>query len=104
MEELATTYSAESVPPLARYLKHDDAAVRAAAIDALLRLGDASASPLLRAAAKASEDPDEIVAMLNAAKYLELPSRPPGLRARRQKQPAPDAPPPPDAPPAAGGS
>jgi hypothetical protein len=77
IEELATTYAAEQVQPLARYLQHESPAVRAAAVDGLVRLGDSSAAPLLRAAAKQMDDPDETVAMLNAAKYLELPSLPP---------------------------
>ena len=88
IETLATTYSAEKVAPLARYLSHASPEVRAAAIDGLVRLGEASAAPLLREAAKTTENSDEIIAMLNAAKYLELPSLPPELIAKRKKKAA----------------
>lgn len=68
----ATTYDAAQLTTIEPFLKHGDAEVRAAAIDAVLTLGDASGAAILRAAAKQAE-PKDAEAMLKAAAYLDLP-------------------------------
>lgn len=55
------------------YLTHPGPEMRTATLQGMIILGDASAAPLLRAAAKETSDPKEVTALLEAADYLELP-------------------------------
>jgi|GEM_PF-1435362 len=74
IEAAAITYDAEELPILESYLFDPDPEIRQAALNGMLTLGDAAASPLLREAAENAYSPQEAVAMLEAADYLELPS------------------------------
>lgn len=56
------------------YLRHPDKAVRMAAMDGLIVLGERDAADQIREAAKQLDDPREAVVFLDAADYLELPS------------------------------
>lgn len=69
----AITYDARELPKLRPYLTHPDPEMREAALQGMITLGDVSAVPLLRAAAKEATDPKEVSALLEAAQYLELP-------------------------------
>jgi hypothetical protein len=65
----AISEPASAVP----YLDHPSAEVREAALNALLRMGDASAAAPLRAAAARRATPAETAAYNEAAAWLELP-------------------------------
>ena len=71
--ELSITYDAAAVPALARYLKHPDPDIRAAARDGLINLGERAAIPFLEAAAKTALA-DEAVLLREAAEFLALPT------------------------------
>jgi hypothetical protein len=85
IDEASTAYDPKSIPLIAPYLDDPDPAIRSAAIDGFLRLGERDAAVLLRAAAKRRDSPKEIVALLQAAEYLELPS----LTEMRKAHPSP---------------
>ncbi len=68
------TYSAGALPVLGGYLRHGDAEVRRAAREAMVQLGLAEGAGVLREAADTAADPQEALAMLDAAELLELPS------------------------------
>ncbi len=84
LDELHQTFNAidaaaeadtpESLQALVAYADTDNADIRSAALAGLVRRGDAAASPLLRTAAKKSDSTAEIIALLQTADYLELPS------------------------------
>lgn len=74
MHEASITYDKAQLKVIQPYLTHPDAELRSAAINAMVVLGDASAGPLLREAAKNAPSPREAVAMEEAADYVELPS------------------------------
>jgi len=93
IEDASISYSASELPKIQPYLLHPDPAIRAAALQGMLVLGDAAASPMLRAAAKETTNPREAVALMDAADYLELPSAPIKLKRKSgtpqsPKQPA----------------
>ena len=73
MHEAATSYDAAELPVIQPYLESSDPKMRAAAVDAMIVLGDASAGPMLREAAKKLESEDEAKKMEKAAAYIELP-------------------------------
>ena len=74
IDDASTAYDVKSIPLIAPYLDDPDPEIRKAAIDGFLRLGERDAAPLLREAAKRRESSKEIMALLQAAEYLELPS------------------------------
>ncbi len=74
LEFAALSYDAVELPVIESYLLHPDPEIREAALDAMLTLGDAAASPMLRAAAAQAYSPHEAVELLEAADFLELPS------------------------------
>lgn len=74
IEDAAVTYDAKALPQIEPYLSHADAEIREAAKNGMINLGDAAAGPLLRKAAKNAPTPQEAVALLEAADYVELPS------------------------------
>lgn len=82
MRDAMVTYDPANLPVIARYLAHEDEALRAAALDNMLQMGEKAAAPLLRAAAKTAA-PAEAVALLEAADFLELPSGAEFLRKRK---------------------
>lgn len=84
IEDAAVSYDARELPNIEPFLRHPDAEVRAAALRGMFTLGDAAAAPLLRAASRQAATPQEAVALIEAADYLELPS---GslIKARRAK-------------------
>lgn len=89
IEDASISYSASELPKIQPYLLHPDPAIRTAALQGMLVLGDAAASPMLRAAAKETTNPREEVALLDAADYLELPSAPIKLKRKSGTLPAP---------------
>ena len=72
--EAAITYSPAGVKAIRPYLQDPDPAIRQAARDGLVQLGEADAVPLLRAAALQLEDPEEIASLREAADLLALPA------------------------------
>lgn len=69
----AITYDPIVLPKIEPYLLHPEPKIREAAVDAMLTIGDASAAPLLRKAAKNAPSPQEAVELIEAADFLELP-------------------------------
>lgn len=76
IEAAVVTYAVESLPALAVYLTHADAAVREAARDGFLQMGLTEGAAHLRAAADRVRDPREAVQLLDAADFLDLPTVP----------------------------
>lgn len=74
INDVAITYDPAELPKIKPYLLHPDAEVRKAALDGMVVLGDAAASPLLRDAARQVTSTKEAIEMMQAAEYLELPS------------------------------
>ncbi|OYU46344.1 MAG: hypothetical protein CFE44_02600 [Burkholderiales bacterium PBB4] len=73
MQEASTSYDPAELPVIRPYLVHPDPKLRAAAVDAILVLGDASAGPMLREAARTLSSAEEAKKMEQAADYIELP-------------------------------
>ena len=73
ISDLSATYDAVSVPALARYLKHKDPEIRAAARDGLINLGERAAIPFLAEAAKTAPA-EEAQSLREAAEFLALPT------------------------------
>jgi len=73
LQDAAVTYDPAQLPVIRPYLVDADPAVRAAAVNAMVVLGDASAAPMLRNAAKLLGLPDEAKTYESKAAYLELP-------------------------------
>ena len=63
----------EALTNIVAALSSPDAKVRSAAVDATRELGSKDAIPALKAAAAATEDKDEKLALLEAAHFLTLP-------------------------------
>ncbi len=74
INEAAVTYDAAALPRIQPYLTHSAPEVREAAKNGMIVLGDAAAGPLLREASRHVTTPQEAVALLEAADYVELPS------------------------------
>lgn len=74
INEAAVTYDAKALPRIQPYLTHPDPEIREAAKNGMIVLGDAAAGPLLREASRKVATPQEAVALLEAADYVELPS------------------------------
>jgi hypothetical protein len=64
----------ESLASLIGFAATENADVRGAALNAIINRDDASAAPLLRKAAKQLDDSKAIIALLETADYIELPS------------------------------
>lgn len=73
MQEASTTYDPAELPVIRPYLVHPDPELRAAAVEAMIVLGDSSAGPMLRQAAKSLASEEEAKKMEQAADYIELP-------------------------------
>lgn len=82
IQDAAVSYDAAELPKIEPYLLHPDQEIRHAAMNGMITLGDAAASPLLRKAAGLAPTPQEAVALVEAADYVELP---PGKLRRRTK-------------------
>jgi HEAT repeats len=74
IQEAAVTYSSEGVAAIRPFLKDPDPAIRQAARDGLVQLGEADAVPVLREAALRAEDPAEVASLREAADLLALPA------------------------------
>jgi hypothetical protein len=74
INEAAVTYDAKALPRIQPYLIHPDPEIREAAKNGMIVLGDAAAGTLLREASRKVATPQEAVALLEAADYVELPS------------------------------
>ena len=92
MNEAAITYDPASLPVIAPHLKSTDPEIRAAAADAIIVLGDAAGSSLLRQAAKTARTREEADDLQQKADYLELPPATPEflkqMRALREQRAA----------------
>lgn len=64
----------ESLATLVDFAATENADVRGAALNAIINRDDASVAPLLRKAAKQLDDSKAIIALLETADYIELPS------------------------------
>lgn len=73
IEEAATSYDPAELPVIRPFLIHPDPELRAAAVNGMVVLGDASAGPMLRDAARTLSSPEEAKKMEEAANYVELP-------------------------------
>jgi hypothetical protein len=74
IQDATVTYDAAELPKIETYLLHPDLEIRQAAMNGMIVLGDKAAGPLLRKAAALAPSPQEAVALLEAADYIELPS------------------------------
>jgi hypothetical protein len=73
IHDASVSYDPAELPVIRPYLLSSDPELRAAAVDAMIVLGDASAGPMLREAAKSLASEEEAKQMLKAADYVELP-------------------------------
>ena len=73
LQDAAVTYDPAQLLVIRPYLMDSDPTIRAAAVNAMVVLGDASAAPMLRDAAKRLASPDEAKTYESKAAYLELP-------------------------------
>lgn len=73
MHDAATTYDKAQLPVIQPYLVNPDPELRAAAADCMIILGDASAGPMLREAAKRVDSDLEAKDLEKKADYVELP-------------------------------
>jgi hypothetical protein len=74
IQEAVITYSPAGVRAIRPFLHDPDPAIRRAARDGLVQLGEADAVPFLREAALQVEDPEEIASLREAADLLALPA------------------------------
>ena len=86
IDEASVTYDQRAVAAIAPYLSHADVEIRKMALDGLLRAGEVTAAPVLRAAGAKLADPREATTYLDAADYLELPAR---KRSKKSAAPSP---------------
>jgi len=74
IQQAVLTYSPDGVKAIRPFLQDPDPAIRRAARDGLVQLGEADAVPYLREAALRVEDPEEIASLREAADLLALPA------------------------------
>lgn len=74
IHEAMATYAPSGVHPIRPFLLDSDPAIRQAARDGLVQLGEADAIPFLRAAAAKLQNPAEIASFHEAADLLALPA------------------------------
>lgn len=74
IQEAVVTYSPAGVAAIRPFLKDPDPAIRQAARDGLVQLGEADAVPILREAALQAQDPGEVASLREAADLLALPA------------------------------
>lgn len=94
IEDAATSYDAAELPRIRPFLSHADPAVREAALQGIIILGEAEGAALLRDAARVAPTPREAAHLLEMADYLELPSASllkPGAAQQRATQASPPA-------------
>ncbi len=70
----AEATTAESIATLVDFAATENPDVRSAALNAIINRNDVTAAPLLRKAAKQLDDSKAIIALLETADYIELPS------------------------------
>jgi|GEM_PF-3138589 len=75
IETAGNAKTPQSLATLVGYAASDNADIRTAALNALIRRDEPGASKLLRAAAKKSDTSETIIALLQTADYLELPPK-----------------------------
>lgn len=73
IEEAMVTYSEEGLVVLGPLLRHPDPAIRAAAIDGVVQLGETSGAKVLREASRRVGNSSDAAKMIEAAEFLELP-------------------------------
>lgn len=91
IEDASVTYDAKALPRIEPYLLHADPEIREAAKNGMINLGDAAAGPMLRKASQNAPTPQEAVALLEAANFVELPSG--SVILKKRDKPAKAAPP-----------
>lgn len=74
LEDLATDDTPEALAAILGELTNRDPEIRKAAINAAMQFGSREAIPKLMEAAEQTDEPDEKVAYLEAAKFLKLPT------------------------------
>ena len=74
IHDAAVAYDPSSIPVIEPFLLHADPEVRAAAINGFIVLGERGAVPIMRAAAAQAPTPQDAMALLQAAEYIDLPS------------------------------
>ncbi|HTJ77989.1 MAG TPA: HEAT repeat domain-containing protein [Rariglobus sp.] len=72
IQTLAITYDPKYIPKIATYLNHSDETVRAAAINALVQIGNSDAIPYLKAAELNAEG-DEADRLHQVIEFLSIP-------------------------------
>lgn len=88
IQDASVSYDAAELPKIEPYLLHADPEIRQAAMNGMIVLGDKAAGPLLRKAAELAPTPQEAVALIEAADYVELPSAKFGRRTRSENKAA----------------
>lgn len=73
IDEATVTYDIQGLVTLGPLLSHPDPAIREAAIEGIVQLGETAGSGTLRDAARKTKDRAEAAAMIEAAQFLELP-------------------------------
>jgi hypothetical protein len=73
LQELSATYDAKSLPKMEPFLYSDEPAIREAALNAIVNLGDEAGAEILRRAARSMVDPKEELEALEKAAFLRLP-------------------------------
>lgn len=73
LQQASFTYDAAALRDIKPYLTSSDPAVRRAALDAVVTLGDAAGAAVLREAAQKTRDASEAAELRAKADYLELP-------------------------------
>jgi hypothetical protein len=84
LHEASVSYDPSQLPLIEPHLRDPDPEIRAAALDAVVVLGDAAGAALLREAAKVAASAEEAENLEKTADYLELP--PADLSKRRKKK------------------
>ena len=86
LQELSATYDAKSLPKMEPFLYSDEPAIREAALNAIVNLGDEAGAEILRRAARSMVDPKEELDALEKAAFLRLP--PGKIEFRKKASPA----------------
>ena len=81
------TYDAKSLPKIEPFLYSDEPAIREAALNAIVNLGDEAGAEILRRAARSMVDPKEELEALEKAAFLRLPP----VKFEFRKKPSPAA-------------
>jgi hypothetical protein len=76
IEDAYASYDKGALRTLTPLLNHGDPAIREAAIEGFVQLGEPSGAKILRDAARRARRPKESAQMIQAAEFLEIPAQP----------------------------